>query len=267
MIFYSFEDPADIREPLHESLRLLVESTGAEFTRKLFNSERYRASGRYLRQLEETMTSADFAHSHHLQLHDGAEDALQTATVEYMLRTIHPDFKSKTPNYIYAELPLSIDRDRAWAIFRHIMERNCFCLGLANDVITGHHEKHSRSGALAAQQLRETSGNEVGFSETLGNITFRMQIAPGALFYGPTEYVAVQHQFASPSIEEAAEAVGLESTAAAHYFRATAQIPREVLWEHLRVAVVPTALERPLKYWKDGPWAEWYGRVSMALAT
>ena len=265
MIFYSFENPAEIRVPLNDSLHLLLDLADVTFTRKSLSGERYSPSGRYSQQLTKTISTANFDRSHFLRLHDGAGDLVQTATVAYWLCTIHPEFKVKTPNYIYAELPASVGRDTAWAAFQNIFGSGCFCFAMGNEVITGHHEKHSRSGAAAARELLNAAGPSVGFWEVFGNRSLLRQLAPDKLFYGPAEFAAVHSQFASAPVETSASAVGYASTENAHYFRVTPSQTRADLWRHLHQ--VKVVLERPWKYGKDEAWAQWYPRVSTASAT
>jgi len=262
MIFYSFGDPNDARTGIRTSLESLLDISRATFTRKSLDGEHYRASGRYLAYLDKTISTADFARSHFLRLHDGTDDAVQTTTVEYWLRTIHPAFKSKTPNYIYAELPPHVDRDIAWNTFCEVVESGYFCFAIGNDVITGHHEKHSKSGAVAARELQKAEDLSVGFWEIFGNQSYRQQLSPENLLYGPPEFAAVNRDFAISDVESAAEQVGVDSTDAAHYFRASQMVARADLWKHLRTAKV--TIDRPWKYWKDDVWVPWFQHVSFA---
>lgn len=260
MVFYSFDDPAASRKKLYDSLTSLIDLGTVTFTRKSIDGEFYGASGRYMAQIEKVIATAEFARSEFMRLHDGADDSTQTATIEYWLRTIHPEFKSKTPNYVYAELPLHLDRDIVWHTFRGIFERNYFCYAIGNEVITGHHEKHSRSGATAARELKMAQDYSVGFWEVFGNQSLLQQLSPQKLFYGPPEFAAVSAQFAVSAIKAAAKCVGACSTENAHYFRVTPALSRSDLWLHLQPLHVK--IQRPLKYWKDDCWSKWFQQVS-----
>jgi len=274
LIFYFFDDPGQIRQQLLHALMCLLDTPDLTFARVSEDGERYgRFGGDFRKYISSVLLDSDFGRSHFFQLSDGSRTDLHTHLAEFSGRRIREEFRSKTPNYVYVELPIEYDPDLLWHLFVEVFRAESFFLGLGNAVLTGQLESHPRSGAEAAKALRQSAGHQVGFWEIFGNLSYHQQLETRqGILYGPAQFIALGSELA-PRIpfEDALNAAGIGEQENEHFsffpddcgyfFRADTIECRRRMWHLLHP--LEAQIERPWMYWKDDQWNEWYSRVSM----
>ena len=266
MIFYYFQNPKSIESGVVELIKEFSKCFSDDFTRLSETGDAFKAFkhsniGDFI---ENQIRKHNFARSLFLSLTNAAKDSTPDQKILFWGRHIHEEFKSKTPNYLYFELPSRIDVDLCWHLFVESFRAVEFHLGLGNRVVSTNEELMSGSGSNAAKEVRvcnffvqefDASFRNLSYLEALENKTAEFLVQPsqfvgvGRKLMDEINYSAV---YAASGVQENFE---FYPTDEAYYLKAndTQQLVNlsEVFANHY------ATVEKPDMFWKQDQWDSW----------
>lgn len=271
MVFYYFQDPGTVLDQLVRVLSDFVECYQEDFTRISDSGDRFKAfresdPGSFLGS---RIRSHDFSRSLFLLLTNSSKVTTPTQKLLFWGRRIDERFKSKTPNYIYFELPTTIDIDLRWHLFKEAFFAIDFHLGLGNRVIATDEESMPRSGANAAKQLRQSQLFAQGFDASFRNLSYLQVLEQRTTKFlmHPSQFVGVgrelQHHIdyagALAASGKSQEHFEFWPSNEAFFFKANDTRQLVAMSEFLSCHYVD--VDRPSMFWKKEEWESWLGKV------
>lgn len=272
MGFYFFEDPSEIRQPLIAVIEAFAEHFPQRFSRISDTGDTFRnfaKSKKAATFLRDQIAHHDFYHSLFLMLSDAHKDTPPTQRILFWGRTLYPEFKSRTPNYLYFELPVTTDISTCWQLFQDAFHVCNFYLGVGNFVMSADDDSMPRSGATAAREVRDSQYILHTFDGTFRNHSYLtlLERKSSQFLIHPSQFIGVGREIKN-NLKELNLAFPIDEKLIRHT-NDDCVLVRADTTDELRVLSETLSpfygdVECPQMFWKPDPWKEW---VSNAKST
>lgn len=272
IVLYYFNDPGTIRESLLNVLGRFGECYHGGFSRISETGDRFKAfreSGRLNLFLAQQINNHDFSRSLFFSLTNASISKPPTHRMLFWGRRIDPAFKSKTPNYIYFELPPETDLKLCWHLFRESFFAHDFHLGLGNYVLVTDDESMPRSGANAVKQLCKSESFILEFDASFRNLSYLklLESRSSKFLAQPSQFIAVGRELqATIDFAEALSASGKNQanfefwpSDEAFFFKANETV--ELVSMSRFISSHFGHVDKPAMFWKQEEWNTWVNRL------
>ncbi|MCC9600756.1 hypothetical protein LOC67_09285 [Stieleria sp. JC731] len=270
IVLYYFDDPGEIQRDLLEVIERYFQVYSSPFTRVSKTGDRFskwKATDSDFDSLANQIRDHDFTRSLFLSLTNSSTKDTADQRFLFWGRRIDTAFKSKTPNYLYFELPAQTDVDVYWQLFQRSFECHPFHLGFGNFVAVADEEFMPRSGASAAKQVRNSEFFLLDFDASFRNVSFLSILENrNKLFLAhPSQFIGVGTELSSiideallhsPSMTADFELVQQNGCC---LFKANGMAGLREISD--RFAPYYGDVSKPLMFWKPEEWSEWIVRV------
>lgn len=269
-VYYSFADPTENRDTLREVMLKWRQCWPNKFSRMSRTGDTFRSvakGGDVEKLISWLFDPHDFHQSLYFTFFDQADNEGVTQQLLFWGREIDTSFISKTPNYIYVQVPHDTPYELCRELFFETAGLCPFHLCLGNYMVPCNPEGQPRSGANACKQLRSSSLLLHEFDSCFRNLEYlKLLEQRGSKFLAhPSQLIALGTELTAlcgTTIEAAARAgdgVDVRQSGSACIMECTSNegLCRaiEFLTPHF------DDVGKPWMFWKDPDWASWIQRT------
>jgi len=269
-VFYFFSDPSKIRDALRQVIFTWQQCWRQPFTKLSTTGDTFRKfpkSATLQQMVDRLYDTHDFARSLFFTFFDDPDPETVTQQLLFCGGRIHEDFKSKTPNYLYVQVPCDTPIEVCRELFFETAGLCPFHLCLGNYMVPCNPEGEPRSGANACKQLRSSSLLLHEFDSCFRNLEYLNLLEQRASKFlaHPSQLIALGTELTAlcgTTIEAAARAgdgVDVRQSGSACIIECTSN---EGLCRAIEFLTPHFGdVGKPWMFWKDPDWASWIQRT------
>jgi len=263
--FYFFDDPNTIRESLLEVIEAFAACCPEPFSRWSETGDTFKGfskSRTAIQFFRDRIERHDFVRSLFLMLSNADRENAPTQRILLWGRTLLPEYKSKTPNYLYFELPVETDVETRWRLFQFAFRTHNFYLGLGNVVMSIDDDSMPQSGSLAARAVRDSDYLLHTFDGTFRNFSYLdlLKRKTSQFLIHPSQFVGVGESLLRQLSDIRTQSI--DASLSFHDVRRNHILYKaetsEELWK-ISQALSPFYgdVSRPDLFWKSDEWDKW----------
>jgi hypothetical protein len=265
LILYFRDDPADIRGELEAVFDQVMELQRPEFqSESTLDEYAFAFRGDPRKKFSRFLKTTDFGSRGKLELNCSSKERMVPGYFLFMASAPLPGAMNLA-NFLYFELPLSVDETALTTRFSSAFESDAFFLGYVDRILAVNPRNFPRSGSVAVKALASSDLEAKCSGDTWLNPDYRAALAQSGqvLFDGPNRHVAF-------SVEICQERLGVldweddfllhaDRGKRALFLHALTADRRRSMSRALAPCIVP--LEKPRMFWKEPAWTDWRRRV------
>ena len=269
-VYYFFADPAEHRDTLREVMLKWRRCWPNKFSRMSRTGDTFRSvvkGGDVEKLIPWLLDPHDFHQSLYFAFFDQPDPERITQQLLFWGREIDDSIKSKTPNYMYVQVPHDTPYEMCRELFFETVGLCPFHLCLGNYVVPCNPERQPRSGANACRQLRSAPLLLHEFDSCFRNQAYLTLLEQrGTRFLAhPSQLIALGAELTNlcgTTIEAATlvgDGVDVRRSGSASIIECTSS---QGLWKAIDfLAPHFGVVGKPWMFWKDPEWASWIQRT------
>lgn len=265
LILYFWDDPADIREELEAIFGGVTDLYSPEFqSESTVDEYTFAFRGDPRKKFSRFLKTTDFGSRGKLELDCSSKEQMIPGYCLFMA-SARLQGAMNLPNFLYFELPLSVDETELTSRFSDAFESDTFFLGYVDRILAINAQGFPRSGSVAVKALTSSAIEAKCSGDTWLNPDYRRALAQSGqfLFDGPNRHVA----FSVEVCQERLRALDWEGDFLLHadhgrrslFLHALTPERRRSMSRALAPCIVP--LEKPRMFWKEPAWTDWRRRA------
>ncbi len=268
-VFYYFASPEEIRESLRRAMQTWQSLWPTRFTRMSTTGDTFRRFPR-TSTVEEAISNLydahDFDRSLFFTFFDNPTPEALSQQLLFWGVTLQPEFKSRTPNYIYVQVPSSIPLEQCRNAFHATMKSCPFYLALGNFMVPCNPEGEPRSGSQACRELRNSELFLHEFDTTFRNGSYLdlLERQDSQFLAHPSQFIGLGKELFSKCEQTLLAA---DATDGFHVSRDSDSCILEIVSNEglAKSANLLSShfgpIEKPLMFWKHPEWDAWIQRM------